>query len=49
MQKTPVLILLAGPSGVGKDAALAELRRRAPDRRFPVTATTRPMRRRLQN
>ena len=42
--QTPVLTLLAGPSGVGKDAALAELRRRDPGRHFPVTATTRPMR-----
>ncbi len=39
-----VLTLLAGPSGVGKDAALTELRLRNGTRHFPITATTRPMR-----
>ena len=43
-KKTPLITLLAGPSGVGKDAALAELRRRDPGRHFPVTVTTRPIR-----
>ena len=40
----PLLVVLSGPSGVGKDAALAELRKL--DRRwhFVVTATTRPIR-----
>ena len=40
----PLLVVLSGPSGVGKDAALAELKKL--DRRwhFVVTATTRPQR-----
>ena len=40
----PLLVVLSGPSGVGKDAALAELKEL--DRRwhFVVTATTRPQR-----
>lgn len=40
----PLLVVLSGPSGVGKDAALAELRKLDRPWRFAVTATTRPMR-----
>ena len=40
----PLLIILSGPSGVGKDAALNELRRLARPWHFAETATTRPMR-----
>jgi guanylate kinase len=39
-----LLIVLSGPSGVGKDAAIAALRARDFDVRYAVTATTRPRR-----
>ena len=42
--KKPVLVLLAGPSGVGKDTVLARLKKRGPQRHFPVTVTTRKRR-----
>ena len=40
----PLLIVLSGPSGVGKDAALSGLKRLGRDWHFVVTATTRPQR-----
>ena len=40
----PLLIVLSGPSGVGKDAALSELRRLDRPWHFAETATTRSMR-----
>ena len=40
----PVLVVLSGPSGVGKDATLQAMRRRSTDFHFVVTATTRPIR-----
>ncbi len=40
----PLVLVVSGPSGVGKDAALAALRARRPDLRFVVTATSRAMR-----
>ena len=40
----PLLVVLSGPSGVGKDAALAMLRELDRPWRFVVTATTRPKR-----
>ena len=40
----PLLIVLSGPSGVGKDAALAGLKSLDRDWHFVVTATTRPQR-----
>lgn len=40
----PLLVVVSGPSGVGKDAVLARLREMRPDLFFAVTATTRPMR-----
>lgn len=40
----PLLVVLSGPSGVGKDAALAELKQLDRDWHFVVTATTRPQR-----
>ena len=40
----PLLVVLSGPSGAGKDAVLAELRELERPWHFAVTATTRPMR-----
>ena len=44
MSEPPLMVLLSGPSGVGKDSVLAALRERRPDAHFAVTATTRPPR-----
>ena len=41
---TSLLVVLSGPSGVGKDAALAELRKLDRSWHFVVTATTRKIR-----
>ncbi len=41
---TPLLVVISGPSGVGKDAALVELKKLGPPWHFVVTATTRPPR-----
>ncbi len=40
----PLLVVISGPSGVGKDAVLNELRKLDRPWHFAVTATTRPMR-----
>jgi len=40
----PLVLVVSGPSGVGKDAVLQRLRARRPNLRFVVTATTRAMR-----
>ena len=40
----PLLVVLSGPSGVGKDAALAQLKLLDRPWHFVVTATTRPQR-----
>ena len=40
----PLLVVISGPSGVGKDAVLARLRATQPEMFFAVTATTRPRR-----
>lgn len=40
----PLLVVLSGPSGVGKDAAIAELKKLDRPWHFAITATTRPMR-----
>lgn len=40
----PLVLVVSGPSGVGKDAALQKLRARRPNLRFVVTATTRARR-----
>ena len=40
----PLLVVISGPSGVGKDAALARLRDLKRPWHFVVTATTRPQR-----
>ena len=40
----PLLIVLSGPSGVGKDAVLSRMREQSKPFHFTVTATTRPRR-----
>lgn len=40
----PLLIVISGPSGVGKDAVLSRLKERGLAAHFTVTATTRPRR-----
>jgi guanylate kinase len=40
----PLLVVISGPSGVGKDAVLTRLRERGIPAHFTVTATTRPQR-----
>ncbi len=40
----PLLVVISGPSGVGKDAVLAELKNQRQPFYFVVTATTRPRR-----
>ena len=42
--KVPLLLVLSGPSGVGKDAVLRQLRETGRDWHFTVTATTRTQR-----
>jgi guanylate kinase len=44
-----LLVVVSGPSGVGKDAVLARLRPMIPSAHFAVTATTRPRRSRERN
>ena len=44
MNSIPLLVVLSGPSGAGKDAVLKELRRRGRHCHFTITATTRPPR-----
>ena len=45
----PLLIVLSGPSGVGKDAVLARMRRSERPFHYVVTATTRHKRAREEN
>jgi guanylate kinase len=46
MQGGPLLVVISGPSGVGKDAVIDGLRKAGgPSLHFAVTATTRPQRR----
>jgi guanylate kinase len=39
-----MLVVLSGPSGVGKDSVIQALKERLPDIHYTVTATTRPVR-----
>jgi guanylate kinase len=41
----PRVFIISGPSGVGKDSVIDQLRVHYPNARYVVTATTRPMRR----
>jgi guanylate kinase len=41
---TPRIFIISGPSGVGKDTVIEQLRETFPSARYVVTATTRPMR-----
>jgi guanylate kinase len=43
-RRSPLLVVMSGPSGVGKDSIIRRLRSRMPDLHFAVTATTRPPR-----
>jgi guanylate kinase len=43
-RNAPLLVVISGPSGVGKDAVIAKLRETHSELFFAVTATTRPMR-----
>ena len=40
----PRIFIISGPSGVGKDSVIEELRKTFPDAQYVVTATTRPKR-----
>lgn len=40
----PLVLVVSGPSGVGKDAVIRRLQEQRPDLHFVVTATSRPMR-----
>ena len=42
--RRPRLIVISGPSGVGKDTVIERLRERYPEAHYAVTATTRPPR-----
>jgi len=44
LARSPLLIVLSGPSGAGKDAVVSRLRETGRPYHFTVTATTRPMR-----
>ena len=45
----PLLVVLSGPSGVGKDAVLARMKRSERPFHYVITATTRPKRAREKN
>ena len=44
LPKHPLLIVVSGPSGVGKDSAIAIMKKKCIQLHYVVTATTRPMR-----
>lgn len=48
-QKLPLLIVISGPSGVGKDSVVQRMKERGLPIHFVVTATTRPQRESEQN
>ena len=45
----PILFIISGPSGVGKDALVAILKQHDPSRHYAITVTTRPPRQDEQN
>ena len=47
--ENPLLIVLSGPSGVGKDAILEGIKKKGDPLHFAVTATTRPRRKKETN
>jgi guanylate kinase len=48
-QESPLLVVISGPSGVGKDEAIKHLQQMGDPFYFVVTATTRPQRPGEQN
>jgi len=44
MSSSPLLIVISGPSGVGKDTVIAEMKKRRSNIHHTVTCTTRPIR-----
>lgn len=44
LEKSPLLFVISGPSGVGKDAVVKSLIRKNPHLHFVITATSRPPR-----
>ena len=43
-EKRPLVVVISGPSGVGKDAIISQMKKLAVPGRYIVTATTRPKR-----
>lgn len=43
-ENTPRIFIISGPSGVGKDSVIEQLRETFPSAQYVVTATTRPVR-----
>ena len=48
-QSNPLLIVLSGPSGTGKDAVLTEMKESGYPLKYIITMTTRPQRAREKN
>ncbi len=48
-EESPLLVVISGPSGVGKDVTLSQMKERGYPFHFVVTATTRPQRSNEEN